>query len=242
MWFSRVYAPAPPTSPPSRCCLCRFGPVPAPRPLSLPVPIPIPFALSNARSFATLLAGPTRVPPVFGGHLAFTCPHSHPRPGPGAAGSSRLGWMQPPPPPPRPMSHSSSSSFPYCSAVFVGTDEPTAPPPAHVHCLLPGRAEADGTHTQPYPAPHAQALNYYNRSIQPLLIIGCAGGTDALSGMAPALAPSSVLDSRLSSFRVHDASRVTYSRPLPSSCPTTEPTETHPTPTTTTSEAVLLGM
>lgn len=29
-----------------------------------------------------------------------------------------------------------------------------------------------------------EALNYYNRSMEPILIVGCAGGTDALSGTA----------------------------------------------------------
>jgi len=48
--------------------------------------------------------------------------------------------------------------------------------------FVPSHIRICSAHKQPTKL--EEALNYYNRSIQPLLIVGCAGGTDALSGTA----------------------------------------------------------
>ncbi|CEL97958.1 unnamed protein product [Vitrella brassicaformis CCMP3155] len=73
-----------------------------------------------------------------------------------------------------------------CVGIFAGSDSDMP----HLQKIqdnltkfgVPSHIRICSAHKQP--SKLEQALEYYNRSIEPMLIVGCAGGTDALSGTA----------------------------------------------------------
>merc|ERR1711924_37663 len=57
--------------------------------------------------------------------------------------------------------------------------------------MIPSEIRICSAHKQP--GRLEQVISHYNRSIEPMLIVGCAGGTDALSGTASYLSKHPVI-------------------------------------------------